>query len=110
MLDTGSNLTYISGTLADQLHLKPQGHGSVSTFYGPIATSNATAYSLQFGEISLGDLWVNYVDEPKIVSPFNNNVLGLDILSYFRVLLDYPDGKIYFQPSTADASPAAHLP
>lgn len=107
MLDTGSNLTYISGILADQLHLKPQSHGPVSTFYGPIATSDAIVSSLRFGEIILTDFPVNYVDEPKIVSPFNNNVLGLEVLSRFQVLLDYPDGRIYFQFSPAKASSAA---
>ena len=105
MLDTGSDQTYISGILANQLHLKPQSHGPVSTFYGPIATSDATVSSLQFGEITLTDFPVNYVDEPKIVSTFNNNVLGLEVLSRFQVLLDYPDGKIYFRLSPVEAAP-----
>jgi len=40
---------------------------------------------------------VSYVDKPKIASAANNNILGLDVLSSFRVLLDYPASKIYFR-------------
>jgi|GEM_PF-3122365 len=107
LVDTGSDQTYLSASLAAQLHLKPQGNGLLSTFYGPVPTSYTVGPTLRFGEITLGDLPVNYVDKPEAISPFNNNVLGLDVLSYFRVLLDYPGGKIYFQPSTAGAAPPA---
>ena len=110
MIDTGANQTHISGIMADQLHLKPQGHQLVSTLYGSVSTSDATVASLQFGQITLTDFTMNYVDKPDITSPMNSNILGLDVLSRFQVLLDYPDGKIYFQLSPAEAPPASPHP
>lgn len=97
VLETGASSSYISGDMAKRIHLTPQSHGPTSGYNGPISTSDATVSSFQFGEITLADLSVSYVDKPKIASAANNNILGLDVLSSFRVLLDYPASKIYFR-------------
>ena len=99
MLDIGSNKTCVSSQMAKQLGLKAVDQQQEINLFG-----NETVDTERVGEFHLGPLTLN--DLPLTV--FNRkmrtktlatpSVLGLDILSGYLVLMDFPGGKLYLQP------------
>ena len=95
-VDTGSYLTQISAKAANALGLSPTG---VSIPYAALRKSQDVIPSrvgaLQVGQIKLLDVSVGYPQKDDADGV--GTVLGMDILSGYKVLLDFPAKKIYFQ-------------
>ena len=102
VLDTGSNITQISDTTAQALHLKINGQQQQVNSYRTRMVGVSSVETLRFGDLNLSGPSV-------VVSPISTNeppILGMNILSHFRVLIDFPGGKMYLQLNTAAAVPA----
>jgi predicted aspartyl protease len=97
VLDTGSNITQISDTTAQILHLATTGQQQQHNSYGTDIVSQANIGTLRLGDLTLSGTTVS-------VSPISISeppILGMDILSGYRVLIDFPAKKMYLQPNTA---------
>jgi predicted aspartyl protease len=97
VLDTGSNVTQISDATAQVLHLKIIGQQQQVNAYRTRMVDISSVPRLDLGNLELSGL-------SAVVSPISTEeppVLGMDILSHFRVLIDFPGGKMYLQPSAA---------
>ncbi|HLV79056.1 MAG TPA: retropepsin-like aspartic protease [Chthonomonadaceae bacterium] len=95
-IDTGAGYTSLSASLARTLRLQPFYQGEeVDGFRGVSKMNRAHVPALSLGRQILKDLPVSYpLTDPGPTPPS----LGMDILSRFRVLMDIPNGKIYFKP------------
>lgn len=96
-IDTGGYATQISAKAARALHLSPIG----PPITNPGLRRQQEVNLSQIGELQVGDLQVFDVsvqypdkDDPFRVVP----ILGADILSRYKVLVDFPGKKMYFQP------------
>lgn len=101
-LDTGSNTTQISDTAAQTLHLKIIGQQQQQNAYGTGIVGQASVGTLRLGNLTLFGTSVSVSPVTKNESP----LLGMDILSGYRVLIDFPAKKMYLQSNTAAAVPA----
>ena len=104
VVDTGADHTYVSQQLAKQVNLKVHNIQGAKTIYGIGVVAETTT-----DELSLGDLTLR--DFPLTIQPVSGQeppVLGMDILSGYRVLMDFPAKKMYLQPNTA-AVPAVTI-
>ena len=98
VLDTGSNVTRISDTAAAHLGLKITEEQRITNIYSnsvPVGASSVDA--LQIGGIVLSGHAIKVAPVSKLEPP----LLGMDILSSYRVLIDFPAKKMYLQSNTA---------
>lgn len=97
LLDTGTDTTEVSDQLAEAVHLKPTGQIKWDDFYGSNIVSTSRIEALQLGDLVLRNFPI------KIQSGSTNSLssLGMDILSNYRVFIDFPAKKMYLQPNTA---------
>lgn len=95
VLDTGSNTTQISDTAAQALHLATTGRQQQHNSYGTDTVSQANLGTLRLGNLTLSGTTVS-VSPTSISEP---PILGMDILSGYRVLMDFPGKKMYLQPN-----------
>jgi len=99
LLDTGASSTVISPRLAARLGLAERAGGSVVGTAGELAARAADLPSLRLGEWQIEDLAVQVVDAfgplSEAVGETVDGVLGYDVLSCFRVGLDYENGFLY---------------
>lgn len=105
ILDTGSARTVISPVLAAQLDLKPTLENIASTAFLDKKNYLSTASIDQFavGGLVLNNQSVEYSSQRA----YDKNVplsLGMDILSNYRVLMDFPAKKMYLQPNTPNVN------
>ncbi len=101
LLDTGSDGTHVSDQLGKEIHLKAQRQRGSRSAYGNITVTLSTVDELDLGDLVL----LNF---PLSVRPVSENLpptLGMDILSGYRVLMDFPAKKMYLQSNTAMAVP-----
>ena len=102
VLDTGSDFTQISDTAAQALHLKIVGQQQQVNAYRTRVVGISSVGALRLGNLELSG--------PSVVAgPISTNeppILGMNILSGFRVLIDFPAKKMYLQSNTAAAVPA----
>ncbi len=96
-IDTGSGTTIISGQTAKQLKLKSVEQYKIIDYSGEKILDIANVASASVGNLSLSNLAVEYQSDPKISSV---PVLGMDVLSGYKVLIDFPAKKMYLQPNT----------
>ena len=102
-IDTGANSTTIPYPMAQHLGLKPYSQHSLVTLYGSETQKVANVEAIQLGSLMLSDTPVLI----RAASAKNQTgLLGLNILSHFRVLMDFPAKKMYLQPNTTAAVPA----
>lgn len=96
IVDSGSDLTYISNTSARVLGFEAKGKFHRQGFdpHG-FQTSEAQA-TLGLGNTTLLNQAISFLDSEKAPVPA---VLGLDILMRFRVLMDLPAGRMYLAPT-----------
>ena len=94
-IDTGSDRTIISGSLAKQLRLTPTDRNRVINYDGPTILDVAPVASAAFGDRTVSDFPVEYQSDPHT---FSTPTLGLDALSGYLILIDFPGGKLYLQP------------
>ena len=93
LLDTGSDLTAIPRDAAQKLSL-------VSLRQLPQAglSANFTVNEARLQRLSLGNLDVKNQLVTYGIEADHSPRLGLDILSHYKVLLDFPAKKMYLQP------------
>jgi len=100
VLDTGSNVTTISDTAAVHLGLKvSEEHATTNVYSDAVPMGESSVDTLQIGGITLSGHAVSVAHVSKLEPP----VLGMDILSGYRVLIDFPAKKMYLQSNTAAA-------
>ena len=99
VVDTGAGHTHFSSSFAKRLDLLALNTQPVEahTFFGNIGVSVALVERLQLGPFAITNHLTDYpAQETSLnVSP---NTLGMDKLSRFRVLMDFPARKIYLHP------------
>ncbi len=104
VVDTGAAGTLISEDTARQLKLQPISDNHYSpTLFGNIVVRQTYLPTLFLGGLSVSNLPIPYT--PDISEAFGTHI-GLDVLSQFRVLLDYKQKKMYLKPIVAPASAA----
>ena len=108
LVDTGSGATAISSTLAGQLALVPvQSGGSTAMLSGTFPIDTARVPALDLGGLTVSNVPVVY---PTQSGEKYGPLLGVDVLSQYRVLLDFPDKTMYLQaappPPITAAGPA----
>jgi predicted aspartyl protease len=94
LLDTGGGVTVISKKSARQLGLDPASHTTQPSFRGSFVADRARLTALRLGDIEVEDKLVEYPSDDKSLFP---SILGMDTLSGYRVLLDFPSKKMYIQ-------------
>ena len=102
LVDTGSDTTSVSDVLARQLDLKAIFKVGTSNLDGNSVVSKTSVPLLHLGGLALTDQPVN-IEPPLSTLPAlllhdPSPKLGMDVLSSYRVLLDFPGGKVYIQP------------
>ena len=103
ILDTGSNQTVVSNTAAEHLGLKITEEQQVTNAYSDnVRVGVSSVDNLQIGNIKLNGHAIGVAFNTKPLPP----VLGMDILSGYRVLMDFPAKKMYLQSNTAATVPA----
>lgn len=97
-LDTGSTFTEVSDTTAQNLHLKILEGDRTTNMY----TNNAMMGASSVDTLKIGNLTLlGSAVEVSPVSERQPPLLGMNILSGYRVLMDFPGGKMYLQPNIA---------
>ncbi len=102
LIDTGATSSGIAEKLAQQLHLKTLSQEKQTNLDGAKIVSKTSAGSLVVGSLSLSDVTLLIHPTPKgdpslhVADPSSS--IGMDILSKYRVILDFPGGKMYLQP------------
>ncbi len=96
-IDTGGTRTLIAPQDARALELEPTRIAVPQrTVFGNLKANEAKIPALEFGSIRISDLPVRYlVQEHPNMPPH----LGLDVLSHYRLLLDYPANRLYLKPN-----------
>ena len=105
-IDTGSNETVISDTAAAHLGLKvSQAQKATNVYSDNVAVGASSVDVIDIGGIMLNGHAIGVAPVSKLEPP----VLGMDILSGYRVLIDFPAKKMYLQPITTAAVPAVTI-
>ena len=102
LVDTGSNTTGISTVLAEKLHLNATDLGVQHDVYTTKVVGMGQVDILHLGDLTLRDVPITV----RAASESLPSLLGMDILSSYRVLIDFPAKKMYLQSNTAAAVPA----
>lgn len=101
-VNTGAASTEVSHALAHKLGLQPvQGSSSITTTSGDFTIDTALVAHITIGNLDLSNRNVTYLSKDS-QSVLPN--LGMDILTGYRVLMDFPGQKMYLQalpPTTA---------
>jgi len=107
-VDTGSNHTFVPRSLIEKLHLQPVGEPITkrAAAFGNITVRRAKVSELAIGPLVLRDQEVEYSDQTVAGLPYQ---LGMDILTRYRLLIDYPAGKLYLKPAAPPSPRAASL-
>jgi len=96
-LDTGSDSTYVSEQLAKKIKLKMRDQQGNKIIYGADVVADAKTDKLSLGDLTLRDFLIAIRPASEKLPPS----LGMDVLSGYRVLIDFPGGKMYIQPNPA---------
>ena len=98
VVDTGAEATTLTPAMVAQLHLPPDGHGSVLRgVSGNVRSANAKLHRLALGGMILSaDHSVGVGDMPPFpnVHPAVAGLLGADVLARYEVELDVPGGRM----------------
>jgi hypothetical protein len=96
IIDSASEFTAIEPDTAKRLRLKPIGVvKDQRSAYGDFQVRSANLNALTIGTLSLDNQLIDYPTKANRAVPAR---LGLDILSRYKVLLDFPAATIYFSP------------
>lgn len=96
LIDTGAIGTLLSEDTARRLGLKPvSGNRDSPTLFGNIVVKQAYLADLSFGSLSVKNLLLRYSSGLSESFPAH---IGLDVLSQFRVLLDFKQKVMYLKP------------
>ena len=95
-VDTGGAHTLISPGDARLLQLEPTRVSfKQASVFGSLKANEACMHTLTFGGQQVTDLTVRYLQQEHPNLPPH---LGLDVLSRYRMLIDYPAHKLYLKP------------
>lgn len=95
-VDTGGAHTLLSPGDARLLQLEPTRVSfKQPSVFGTLKANEANLHTLTFGGECVNDLTVRYLQQAHPNLPPH---LGLDVLSRYRMLIDYPANKIYLKP------------
>lgn len=94
-VDTGAVHSGISAQMAKTLGVTPISKGKMTTLYGLVQFARAKIPSLSIGPLKLGEVLVEY---PVKKQPEFPALLGQDILTRYRIVLDIPNKKLYLKP------------
>ncbi len=96
LIDTGAVGTVLSEDTAQKLRLKPvSGNRNSPTLLGNIVVKQAYLADLSLGNLSVKNLLLRYSSGLSDSFPAH---IGLDVLSQFRVLLDFKQQIMYLKP------------
>ena len=100
-VDTGGAHTLLSPGDARRLELLPTRlNFKQPTIFGDLKANEARLSSLTFGGQRVTDLSIRYLQQEHPNLPPH---LGMDVLGNYRMLIDYPAGKLYLKPiATSD--------
>jgi predicted aspartyl protease len=101
LLDTGSDSTSLSGQLAQKVGFKVTGQENQKDALGKSIVDTGRVDSIHIADLALLDFPLT-VQSSEEIPP----VLGMNILSGYRVLIDFPAKKMYLQSNTTTAVPA----
>ncbi len=102
LVDTGAAFSGVSLPLAQRLQLKTLGQEKQINADGTNVVSRTSVSSLVVGSLALSNVSMLVHPTPKgdpslhVADPSSS--IGMDILSKYRVMLDFPGGKMYLQP------------
>ena len=107
IVDTGANHSRLSYALSQQLQLSPLpgSLSSATTVDGPVGSAASVLETLKVGQFTISNHLIGYPTQDK-PGQFSPSILGMDKLSRFRVLMDFPAKKMYLQPVTPLSAPA----
>lgn len=94
-LDTGSFRTGISAGSAKALVLAPGRKQELMSAYGKRRVVRTKLPKLSIGPFCAEQLEIDYPDNDKFDMP---PLLGLDFLAKYRILIDYPNKKLFLKP------------
>lgn len=98
VLDTGTVSTNISRRTARRLKLRPTQEGIKKlNFQSSDVVNTATVTSLELGDFLFDNVPVDY---PVSETSAYTSLLGMDVLSSFRILIDFAGHKMYLAPAT----------
>lgn len=96
VIDSGSDITFLSHQVTQKLNLQTISQQRTISFPGIQETTDlAWLPSFISGSLKLNDLLVRSNAENQVGS-----ILGLDILSNYDVLFDFPHKRMYLKPRT----------
>ena len=98
MVDTGSDGTIISASVANALNLTPDTTHKAGLLSGSVTLFQSKIPSVRFGSLTLHDFPVYYYDKDGAY-PIS---LGMDVLAGYRVMLDYTHGSMYLKSPVPD--------
>lgn len=103
LIDTGASITSLSAKAADKLGLKAMTARQQPTLFGTLKYQTGSVTITSLGSTPV--LWPLLVDWTYDKDPpgFGGIGLGLDVLSKYRVLLDYQAKKMYLKPVAQSA-------
>ena len=99
-IDTGSDITDIPRSSVQSLHLKKTGQQHQYGIYGMSVHNKTQVSALTLGSLRLKAVPVFYQDKKDAYV-----VLGMNILSHYLLLLDFPAKTMYLQPIPAKVLP-----
>ena len=103
LLDTGAKNTFVSRDVAEALSLTPTQRQPTMSLSRRFDTDIAPVSSLRVGGVTVKDFLVYFPHTGDYAT-----VLGLDFLSSYYVLMDFPAQKMYVAPSVTVA-PGVHI-
>ena len=98
LLDTGSNKTIIPAEWAKSLKLVPYAQVKSYSFFGESVLGLALAREVSIGHLKVPSPIIAYPSREEVKK---TPVLGLNVLSRYRVLMDFPHRKLYLEPRVA---------
>jgi len=107
IVDTGSYKTNISAALAKLLNLEAVGEHPYVEYNKASSSLEAKVDTIQLGQLNLTG---QTVDFPPSSNADASRILGMDILSGYRVLMDFPANKMYIASPPTVAPPVRIAP
>ncbi len=95
LIDSGGSATIISAPIARNLKLTSLGNVIAHPIYGPQPYHIGVVDKLDIGDYTTGAVTLWYPERDGGPIP---PVLGRDFLTQHRILMDFPDNRMYFAP------------
>lgn len=107
IIDTGGGMTIISKNLAETLKLSAEGSFGIESLSGHLDLNQSSVDTIRLGGFEARKQIICYPVANEASYPV---ILGVDFLSGYRGLLDFPAQKMYIAPPTTVAPPVQIKP